>query len=89
VVFGVTVALLIVLSGWESRVTGVVERWSHWVAIPGLHGMDPTRLLMLVGVVLLQLVSGNQLVQLVLSSIGAVRPAGEPQPSESARWNAC
>jgi hypothetical protein len=37
---------------------------------------------MTVGVVLLQLTTGNQLVRLVLGSVGAVRPAGEPQPSD-------
>ena len=30
----------------------------------------------------MQLVTGNQLVRLVLSSVGAVKPAGEPQPSD-------
>ena len=37
---------------------------------------------MVTGVVLLQLVTGNQLVRLVLGSVGAVKPAGEPQPSD-------
>ena len=37
---------------------------------------------MVVGVVLLQLVTGNQLVRLLLGSVGAVKPAGEPQPSD-------
>ena len=40
---------------------------------------------MVVGVVLLQLVTGNQLVRLVLGSVGAVKPAGEPQPSDQAQ----
>jgi hypothetical protein len=33
-------------------------------------------------VALLQLVTGNQLVRLVLASVGAVKPAGQPQPSD-------
>ena len=37
---------------------------------------------MVVGVVLLQLVTGNQLVRLLLGSVGAVKPAGEPQASD-------
>jgi hypothetical protein len=37
---------------------------------------------MATGVVLLQLVTGNQLVRLLLGSVGAVKPAGEPQPSD-------
>lgn len=37
---------------------------------------------MIVGVVLVQFATANQLVRLVLGSVGAVRPAGEPQPSD-------
>lgn len=81
-VFGAAVGVLIVLSGWASPVTGVVERWSKWAGLPGLDGIDPTRLLTVVGVVLLQLVTGNQLVRLVLASVGAVKLAGQPQPSD-------
>jgi hypothetical protein len=78
VIFGVAVGLLILLSGWSSDVGAVVARWPSWVGI----AVDPDRLLMIVGVVLLQLVTGNQLVRLVLGSVGAVKPAGEPQASD-------
>jgi hypothetical protein len=77
-VFGVAVALLILLSGWGSDVTGVVGRWPSWAGI----AVSGDRLLMVVGVMLMQLVTGNQLVRLVLGSVGAVKPAGEPQPSD-------
>jgi hypothetical protein len=80
--FGGAVGLLIALSGWGSDVAGVVQRWSTWTGVPGIEGVDPDRLLMVTGVVLLQLVTGNQLVRLVLGSVGAVKPAGEPQPSD-------
>lgn len=80
-VFGAALALLSVLSGWSSAVTGVVARWSAWVHLP-LNHVTPTRLLMVVGVVLAQFATANQLVRLVLGSVGAVRPAGEPQPSD-------
>ncbi len=79
--FAAAVALLIVLSGWSSAVNGVVARWSAWAHLP-LNHVTPTRLLMVVAVVLLQFATGNQLVRLVLGSVGAVRPAGEPQPSD-------
>jgi hypothetical protein len=82
VVFGAAVALLILLSGWGSDVAGVVQRWASWAQLPGTPSVSPNRLLMVVGVVLLQLVTGNQLVRLVLSAVGAVKPAGEPQPSD-------
>jgi len=74
-------AVLIVLSGWGSHVGGLAARWATWVPLP-LGGVAPTRILMVVGVVLLQLATGNQLVRLVLGTVGAVRPAGEPQPSD-------
>lgn len=79
--FTVAVTVLLVLSGWASRVGGLVARWCTWTALP-LHHVDPTRLLMVVAVVVLQLVTGNQLVRLVLGSVGAVKPEGQPQPSD-------
>ena len=81
-VFGIALATLILLSGWASDVSGLVERWSSWVQMPGVGGVSPGRLLMVVGVVLLQFVTGNQLVRLVLGSVGAVKPEGQPQPSD-------
>ena len=81
VVFFGAGSVLIVLSGWGSAVHGVVARWVSWTGAP-LGAVSPTQLLMAVGVVLLQLTTGNQLVRLVLGSVGAVRPAGEPQPSD-------
>ncbi len=81
VVFFGAGSVLIVLSGWGSAVHGVVARWMSWTGLP-LGAVSPTQLLMAIGVVLLQLTTGNQLVRLVLGSVGAVRPAGEPQPSD-------
>ncbi|STZ24925.1 Uncharacterised protein [Mycolicibacterium aichiense] len=43
---------------------------------------DPTRIMLAVGVILLQIATGNQLVRLLLGSVGSVKPAGEPQPSD-------
>jgi hypothetical protein len=77
-VFGGAVGLLLLLSGWGSEVGGLVARWPVWVG----RQVDPDRLLMIVGVTLLQLSTGNQLVRLVLGSVGAVKPAGQPQPSD-------
>ena len=79
--FGGAVGLLIVLSGWASDVAGLLARWPAWVGL----SMGPDQLLMIVGVVLLQLVTGNLLVRLVLGSVGAVKPEGEPQPSDKLR----
>ena len=81
-VFGLALAALILLSGWASDVGGLVERWSSWIEVPGIGDVSPNRLLMIVGAVLLQFVTGNQLVRLVLGSVGAVKPEGQPQPSD-------
>jgi hypothetical protein len=78
-VFGTTVAVLGGLAGWASPVAGLVGHWLPWV---GLTSVDPTHAVLIAGVVLVQLVTGNQLVRLILGSVGAVRPAGEPQPSD-------
>ena len=93
--FGSTLGLLAVMSGWSSPADGVVARWSAWVHLP-LGDVTPTRLLMLVGVVLVQFATANQLVRLVLGSVGAVRPpvsrsrrTGSRAAGCWVRWNAC
>jgi hypothetical protein len=78
-VFGLGVAVPLLLAGWASPVGGGIERWLHWV---GLGDVSPDRAVMVVGVVALQLVTANQLVRLILGGVGAVRPIGEPQPSD-------
>ncbi|BCI55422.1 hypothetical protein NIIDNTM18_47000 [Mycolicibacterium litorale] len=81
-VLGAAAATLIVLSGWASEVTGLIARWSAWTQLPGVGTLSADRLLMVVAVILLQSVTGNQLVRLVLASVGAVKPAGQPQASD-------
>ncbi|ORV62142.1 hypothetical protein AWC03_08035 [Mycobacterium europaeum] len=80
-VFTAALALPTLMSGWSSPVNGAIARWMGWVHLPLSH-VTPDRLLMIVGVVLVQFATANQLVRLVLGSVGAVRPAGEPQPSD-------
>ncbi|TFV59958.1 hypothetical protein E4P42_06175 [Mycobacterium sp. PS03-16] len=81
-VFGAAAAAVILLSGWASEVSGLISRWATWTQLPAVGTLTGDRLLMVVAVVLLQLVTGNQLVRLVLASVGAVKPAGQPQPSD-------
>ena len=80
--FAAVIAILMLLSGLASPVGGPVRAWSTWTTLPGLDTVDPGRLVMVVGVVLLQLATGNQLVRLLLGSVGAVKPAGVPQASD-------
>lgn len=79
-VLGSGVTILILLSGMASEVGGTVTRWVHWTAFA--DGVAPVRALMVVGVLLVQIATANQIVRLVLGSVGAVRPAGVPQPSD-------
>jgi hypothetical protein len=78
VVFGTAIAVLILLSGWASDVGGLVERWTSWVVLD----VSPDRVLMVLGVLLVQVATANQLVRLILGSVGAVKPVGEPQASD-------
>jgi hypothetical protein len=78
VVFGTTIAVLILLSGCGSDVSGPVGQWTSWV---GLNA-SPGRVLIVLGVLLVQLATANQVVRLVLGSVGAVKPAGQPQASD-------
>lgn len=82
VLFVAVIAILLLLSGLTSPVGGAVRSWSHWATLPGLSKLDADRFMMVLGVVLLQLVTGNQLVRLLLGSVGSVKPAGEPQASD-------
>ncbi|WP_059016639.1 hypothetical protein [Mycobacterium sp. M26] len=82
VLFGTVLAVLVLLSGLGSDVGGPVAAWARWVALPGLATVDPGRIVMVIAVVLLQLVTGNQLVRLLLGSVGSVKPAGQPQASD-------
>lgn len=81
-VFAGALTTLVLLSGWGSDVGGLIERWATWADLPGTAEVSADELLMVVGVVLLQFVTGNQLVRLVLGSVGAVKPEGQPQPSD-------
>jgi hypothetical protein len=82
VLFVAVLAVLIVLSGMGSAVAGLVKPWTAWAPVTGLASADPTRIALVAGVILLQVATGNQLVRLLLGSVGSVKPAGEPQPSD-------
>lgn len=82
VLFMAVITALVLLSGFGSPVAGAVQAWSQWTTLPGIDSLQPGRLVMVVGVALLQLVSGNQLVRLLLGSVGSVKPAGQPQASD-------
>jgi len=79
---GVTLAVL--LSGQAGHAGGSLARWLDQVPLPLLGGLDADAALMLAGVGLVQLSTGNVLVRLVLAATGTVSPAkrGTPQDPE-------
>lgn len=80
VIIGGAVTALILLSGWASDVGGAVVRWVAWAELP--ESVSAGRVLMVLGVMLVQLTTANHVVRLVLGSVGAVKPAGQPQASD-------
>ncbi|MBM6404099.1 hypothetical protein JQN72_07565 [Phycicoccus sp. CSK15P-2] len=67
---------LVGLSGWSGQPGGVLGRWLAWAELPGAVGdADVGVAVVVVGLLLANLATGNVVVQLVLVAIGAKRPA--------------
>ena len=67
-------ALAALLSGQAGPARGPLGRWLAQVPLPVLRDLDPDGLLLLLGVVLLQISTGNVLVRLVLAATGTINP---------------
>lgn len=84
------VALLaqVALSGWAAPATGPLGDWLGWARLPWDPPPSPDRVLLVLGLALVQLSTGNVVVRLVLTSIGAMKPdttlpdGSGPQPSD-------
>lgn len=74
-VLGAAVAAALLLSGYAGEAGGAVQRWLDASAIPVLAGVDADRALLVAGVLLLQMATGNVIVRLVLRATGTVDPA--------------
>ncbi len=74
-------AWLVGLSGWASPAGGLLARWLEWADPPLLGDAAPGRLLLVLGILLVNLVTANVLVRLVLLSVGALRPVLPVDPS--------
>lgn len=72
---GGAVTLAVVAAPWGPEVDGVVGRWLLEEPMPLLAGVEPTRLLLVVAVLLVQMSTGNVLVRLVLAATNTVSPA--------------
>ena len=66
--------VVVLLSGQAAEAAGPCADWLAQADAPVLGGLDPDRALLLAGVVLVQLSTGNVLVRLVLSATGTMRP---------------
>ncbi|NHA69034.1 hypothetical protein [Phycicoccus flavus] len=69
-------AWLVGLSGWASAPGGLLGRWLAWAQLPSVVSAEPGRLLLVTGLLVANLATGNVVVRLVLVSIGALRPVG-------------
>ncbi len=83
-VFGSTVAAALLYSPYGATADGLLGRWLDDTPWPGLAQGDPSRILLLAALVLVQLSTGNVIVRLVLAATGTVLPAqhgtaGDPE----------
>ncbi len=94
VALGAGIAWLLGLSGWASPLGGVLAQWIAWADLPLVdEGADAGRVLLVLGLLLVNLSTANVLVRLVLVAVGAMRPvlpddlatADDPQPSDQLR----
>jgi hypothetical protein len=74
VVLGVSLGLWVLASVFEPRDGGILEEWLVETTLPLLTGMEPGRALLLAGVLLVQLSTGNVVVRLVLGASGTTHP---------------
>jgi hypothetical protein len=66
--------VVVLLSGQAADAAGPYADWLAQADTPVLAGLEPDRSLLLAGVLLVQLSTGNVLVRLVLSATGTMRP---------------
>ncbi len=85
---GGTALALVATSGFASAPDGLLGRWLGWADLPFAGDRPVARLLLVTGLFVANLATGNVIVRLVLVSVGAMRPSaprhGAPavQPSE-------
>ena len=67
------------LAGWAPKAGGALARWIAWADLP--WAPEPGRALLIAGLALVQLSTGNLVVRLVLISTGAMTPRRDGDPS--------
>jgi hypothetical protein len=81
----VGLALTMALSGWAEPLTGPVADWLGWVSVPDLSGVSPEKALLVGALVLAQVATGNVVVRLVLTRVGALSARDVAQPADHLR----
>jgi len=72
---GAALAVGVLTSPWASPAGGLLGDWLESVRVPILRGLSADRALLLLGVFLVQLSTGNVVVRLVLTATGTTNPA--------------
>ncbi len=75
VLLGVALAAALAGSVYAGEAGGAVQRWLDETPIPVVAGLDADRALLVLGVLLVQMSTGNVIVRLVLRATGTVDPA--------------
>jgi hypothetical protein len=81
----VGIAVLVAFSGAAGPVGGPLADWLAWTALPRLPGADADRTLLLAGLLIVQLSTGNLLVRLALGWGGAPEPPGTARAADRLR----
>ncbi|MDC5698360.1 hypothetical protein OO014_13965 [Intrasporangium calvum] len=89
--FAALVVALLAFSGFASEPSGPLSEWLRWADLPWAADVSVSRVLLLAGLVVFNLATGNIIVRLVLLAIGALRPdqvvaaqsaTSDPQPAD-------
>ena len=83
-VLGVGLLAFLLMAGLGSPVGGLVARFLDESGLQ-LEHVSSARALLVVGLFLIQFSTGNEIVRLVLTSVGALKPRGLPQASDRLR----
>ena len=82
---GAGVLLILGLSAVPSPVTGPLRDWLSGLDLPSVGHAGATHALLVGGLLLVQIATANVVVRLVLAGVGAIKPHGQPQPSDELR----
>lgn len=79
------VIAVLLLGGLAGPAGGLVSDWLRSAAWQPLTDVSADRFLLITGLFAFQLSTGNEVVRQVLATVGAIKPHGEPQPSDQLR----